>query len=138
MTTLDINHGTVTAYVNGGCRCDECRRANTDYRRQMRNGERAAAPITRLAEPRPFWFSFASCRPEYADRPLDEWVDMFFPTRGADLGPAREICAECPARDACADHALATSERHGVWGGTSEKDRRRLRRKLAQHTNPPA
>lgn len=87
-------------------------------------------------EPRPFWFAFASCRPEYADRPLDQWVDMFFPTRGADLGPAREICAECPARDACADHGLA--EHHGVWGGTSERERRRLRRKLAAHTNPAA
>lgn len=136
MTTLDVNHGTVTGYINHGCRCDDCRRANSDYRRQARNGERPSAPVARLAEPRPFWFSFASCRPEYADRPLDEWVDMFFPSRGQSNSEAREICAECPARDACADHGLA--EHHGVWGGTSERERRRLRRKLAQHTSPAA
>lgn len=136
MTTLDVNHGTATAYNRHGCRCAECVEARRLYMREYR-AERAAALVTlRPFQPRPFWFQFASCRPEYADRPLDQWVDMFFPTRGADLGPAREICAECPARDACADHALA--EKFGVWGGTSERERRRLRRKLTAHTNPPA
>lgn len=121
---------------NHGCRCADCRRANTDYRRQARNGERPAPVTLRAFEARPFWFSFASCRPEYADRPLDQWVDMFFPSRGQSNREAREICAECPARDACADHGL--DERHGVWGGTSEKERRRLRRKVTQHTSPAA
>ena len=135
MTATDINHGTATAYNRHGCRCAECVEARREYMREYRAG--LAEPVVgRLLEPRPFWFQFASCRPEYADRPLDQWVAMFFPTRGADLGPARDICAECPAKDACADHGLA--EKYGVWGGTSEKERRRLRRKLATHTSPAA
>lgn len=132
-----MNHGTVYGYVNLGCRCDDCRQANSDYRRKRRNNEMPPAPVVlRPFEPRPFWFQFASCRPEYADRPLDEWVAMFFPNDGRSNREAREICAECPARDACADHGLA--EQHGVWGGTSEKERRQLRRKLATHTSPAA
>lgn len=80
-----------------------------------------------FADPTPFWFQFASCRPEYADRPLDQWVDLFFP-RGESSREAKDICAECPAQEACAEHGLA--EKHGIWGGLSERERL-LRRKLA-------
>ena len=85
-----------------------------------------------FVEPTPLWHRFAACRPEYADRPLDQWVDMFFIERGGSLREARSICAECPAQQACADHGMA--EKHGMWGGLSERERRRLRRKAAQHT----
>ena len=85
---------------------------------------------------RPFWWTFAACAPQWADRPLDQWVDLWFPPGDAKSPEAVAICEECPARDACADHGLA--EKFGVWGGTSERERRRLRRKLAAHTNPPA
>lgn len=81
-----------------------------------------------LFEPRPFWFTFASCRPEYADRPLDQWVDMFFPARGASTAEAKAICAECPAQEACLDQAMRLGEKQGIWGATSERERRRLRR----------
>lgn len=87
-----------------------------------------------MFEPRPYWFTFAACRPEYADRPLDQWVDQFFPGRGEDTRPIKDICAECPAQEACAEHGLA--EKHGIWGGLSERERRRLRRKVNQHTPP--
>lgn len=73
------------------------------------------AGTARLVEPTPFWFQFASCRPEYADRPLDQWVDLFFPSRCESSREAKEICAECPAQEACLDHGMA--ERHGTWGG---------------------
>lgn len=126
MTT--ITHGTRACY-HRGCRCDDCRRANADYK-----ARHTPTPV-RLFEPRPPWMQFASCRPEYADRPLDQWVDLFFPTRGQSNAEARAICAECPARQACADHGLP--EHHGVWGGTSERQRRRLR-KTTQHTQPAA
>ena len=91
-------------------------------------------PTLRLVEPTPFWFRFAACRPEYADRPLDQWVDQFFPGRGEATAPIKAICAECPAQDACQDHGLM--EKFGIWGGTSERERRRLRRKVNQHTPP--
>lgn len=37
------------------------------------------------------------------------------------------MCAACPVRQDCLEQALATSERHGVWGGLSERERRRIR-----------
>ncbi|WP_349307611.1 WhiB family transcriptional regulator [Rhodococcus sp. IEGM 1351] len=41
---------------------------------------------------------------------------------------AKTLCAQCPVIDACRDHALTAGETYGVWGGTTEKDRRRGRR----------
>ncbi|MCO8127862.1 WhiB family transcriptional regulator [Acidimicrobiia bacterium EGI L10123] len=54
--------------------------------------------------------------------------DLFFPDRGESLEPAKRICSECVVRDECLEHALASGERFGVWGGTSERERRRIRR----------
>jgi WhiB family transcriptional regulator, redox-sensing transcriptional regulator len=54
--------------------------------------------------------------------------DVFFPDRGESLEPAKRICGECVVRDECLEHALANGERFGVWGGTSERERRRIRR----------
>ncbi len=47
---------------------------------------------------------------------------------------AKEICAECPVREPCLEYALGVREKHGVWGGLTERERRRLvrqRRKSA-------
>ncbi|MHB1762639.1 MAG: WhiB family transcriptional regulator [Acidimicrobiales bacterium] len=58
--------------------------------------------------------------------------DMFFPTRGADgatIAAAKAVCAECPVRSECLAWALR-HEKFGIWGGTSEKERRALRRQL--------
>ncbi len=54
--------------------------------------------------------------------------DMFFPTRGESSKPAKEVCKQCVVREACLDYALAIGEKHGVWGGLSERERRRIRR----------
>lgn len=54
--------------------------------------------------------------------------DLFFPDRGESLEPAKRVCRGCPVQVACLDHALAGNEKFGVWGGTSERERRRLRR----------
>jgi hypothetical protein len=40
-----INHGTTTAYANYGCRCDECRAANTAYQRDRRSRKAAGLPV---------------------------------------------------------------------------------------------
>lgn len=80
------------------------------------------------------WRSFAACRPDYADRPLDEWVAIFYPQRGESNSEAKAICSECPAIEACREWGIR-HEHHGVFGGLSERERR-LRRKLAQHTPP--
>jgi WhiB family redox-sensing transcriptional regulator len=52
----------------------------------------------------------------------------FFPARGRpDLEKkAKALCAGCPVRERCLEHALEQGEVFGVWGGTSEQERRRL------------
>ncbi|MDP1820231.1 MAG: WhiB family transcriptional regulator [Acidimicrobiales bacterium] len=50
----------------------------------------------------------------------------FFPSDGAGVELARKICAECPVREPCLEHALEQRIDHGVWGGCSERERRRI------------
>lgn len=66
------------------------------------------------------WMARASCRG------MDP--DLFFPARGESPQDAIAVCATCPVRRHCLDYALATGMKHGIWGGTSELQRRRLRR----------
>jgi WhiB family redox-sensing transcriptional regulator len=58
---------------------------------------------------------------------------MFFPSDGVGVEVARRICATCPVKEPCLEHALAHRIDHGVWGGASERERRRIlkRRRLA-------
>lgn len=78
--------------------------------------------MTALALSRPDleWQADAACRG--AD------PDLFFPERGESTREAKEICGICPVRRVCLEHALAHGERHGIWGATSERERRSLRR----------
>lgn len=57
----------------------------------------------------------------------------FFPSDGVGVDRARLICATCPVKVPCLEHALANRIDHGVWGGCSERERRRIlkRRRLA-------
>jgi WhiB family redox-sensing transcriptional regulator len=56
----------------------------------------------------------------------DQPPALFFPTDGTGVQTARRICATCPVSDARLDYALTRRIDHGVWGGTSERARRRL------------
>ena len=55
----------------------------------------------------------------------------FYPERGQPTEPARAVCARCAVRDDCRDFALTEQIKHGIWGGTTERERRRLRREHA-------
>lgn len=55
---------------------------------------------------------------------------VFFPERGADLSRAKAICRACDVQAECLAYALNNGETHGVWGGMSERQRRRLRRPI--------
>jgi WhiB family redox-sensing transcriptional regulator len=60
---------------------------------------------------------------------------LFFPigTTGLALDQidaAKQVCTECPVMDQCLEFALATNQEAGVWGGTTEDERRRLRKGL--------
>jgi WhiB family transcriptional regulator, redox-sensing transcriptional regulator len=58
----------------------------------------------------------------------------FFPSDGVGVDVARRICADCPVQEECLAYALDYRIDHGVWGGTSERERRRiLRRRRATH-----
>lgn len=58
--------------------------------------------------------------------------DLFFPERGASTREAKEVCKGCVVRGECLEYALANGEKFGIWGGLSERERRRLRRQRAQ------
>jgi WhiB family transcriptional regulator, redox-sensing transcriptional regulator len=57
--------------------------------------------------------------------------DLFFPERGASTREAKEVCRGCVVRDDCLEYALDNGEKFGIWGGMSERERRRLRRARA-------
>lgn len=54
--------------------------------------------------------------------------EIFYPTDGASTAVAKAICRTCPVRAECLEYALTNGERFGVWGGRSERDRRKMRR----------
>jgi len=69
------------------------------------------------------WASYAACR--------DADANLFFSTVEADVTAALKICAGCPVQDECLDWALETRVRYGVWGGATERERRRMLRRTA-------
>lgn len=54
--------------------------------------------------------------------------DIFFPEKGGSTAPAMSVCNACPVRQQCLDYAIENDIRHGIWGGTSDNDRRRIAR----------
>jgi WhiB family transcriptional regulator, redox-sensing transcriptional regulator len=57
--------------------------------------------------------------------------DLFFPERGMSTREAKEVCRGCVVREDCLEYALANGEKFGIWGGLSERERRRIRRARA-------
>jgi len=58
--------------------------------------------------------------------------ELFFPSDGVGVDVARRVCGDCPVKAPCLEHALRNRIDHGVWGGCSERERRRIikRRRL--------
>lgn len=67
------------------------------------------------------WQQDAACR--------DTDPDLFFSTAEPDRAEALKLCGACPVRLECLEHALATREAYGIWGGTDEQERKRLVRR---------
>src|SRR5690625_1754410 len=57
--------------------------------------------------------------------------EAFFPEKGGSAREAKRICQSCEVRQQCLEYALANDERFGIWGGLSERERRRLKKGLA-------
>src|SRR5215204_4736047 len=55
--------------------------------------------------------------------------EAFFPEKGGSTREAKKICTGCEVKAQCLEYALANDERFGIWGGLSERERRRLRRR---------
>ncbi len=78
----------------------------------------------------PDWQSKANC--------LGVDPDLFFPERGASTKEAKGVCKGCVVRDDCLEYALANGEKFGIWGGMSERERRRIRRARAIAARRPS
>lgn len=61
---------------------------------------------------------------------------VFFPSDGVGVEIAKKICSGCPVRSQCLDYALELRVDHGVWGGESERQRRRML-KVRRHAAAP-
>ncbi|KQS73407.1 transcription factor WhiB [Modestobacter sp. Leaf380] len=55
--------------------------------------------------------------------------EAFFPEKGGSTREAKKICTGCEVKLECLEYALGKDERFGIWGGLSERERRRLRRR---------
>jgi WhiB family redox-sensing transcriptional regulator len=55
--------------------------------------------------------------------------EAFFPEKGGSTRDAKKICASCEVRMHCLEYALENDERFGIWGGLSERERRKLRKR---------
>ena len=64
------------------------------------------------------WMRDGNCR--------DYPPSVFFPSDGVGVDVARKICATCPVVATCKEYALVNRIDHGVWGGCSERERRRI------------
>lgn len=65
------------------------------------------------------WQDLAEC--QYTD------PELFFPEKGNPSGEAKQVCRSCLVRPECLEYALGNGERFGIWGGTSERERRRIK-----------
>ena len=75
-----------------------------------------------ILEERP-WAVFAACR--------DANPDLFFATTRDEVEAALALCDICTVREDCLEYALEARERFGIWGGSTDKQRRKLLRRSA-------
>lgn len=82
------------------------------------HGRRLRLPVPQRDEG---WRKRAACRG------LDPAI--FYPVDDEDAAEAKAVCGRCPVREPCLEHALVARELLGVWGGLTERERRRLLRR---------
>lgn len=56
--------------------------------------------------------------------------EAFFPEKGGSTREAKKVCTSCEVRAECLEYALANDERFGIWGGLSERERRKIKRRV--------
>ncbi len=123
MTGLHMPEGGVVLSANGeggSSGSGEITRTSPDV-----SGALGSSAVSDTIEPADAkgWQDFANC--------LGVDPDLFFPERGASTREAKECCKGCVVREDCLEYALANGEKFGIWGGLSERERRRIRRQRA-------
>lgn len=58
-------------------------------------------------------------------------LDTHYPAEAQDHSLAKRICARCPVRAECLEHALATNEHEGIWGGLTPRQWAKIKRERA-------
>ena len=83
-----------------------------------------------LLVPNDFDDLFDAVEEQWQDRALCAQTDpeAFFPEKGGSTREAKRICQGCEVKSECLEYALHNDERFGIWGGLSERERRRLKR----------
>lgn len=69
------------------------------------------------------WMAYGRC----AEADPDAW----FPEKGGSVRDPKQICRGCEVREKCLEYAIEHDERFGIWGGLSERERRKLRQERA-------
>lgn len=95
--------------------------------RLMERGDPQVAELDIFAD----LFEFGDEEQEWQERALCAQTDpeAFFPEKGGSTREAKRICAGCEVRSECLEYALEHDERFGIWGGLSERERRKLKRR---------
>lgn len=93
-------------------------------------GAAAERPGHLSVVPDAFTDLFDAVEDEWQDRALCAQTDpeAFFPEKGGSTREAKRICQGCEVKADCLEYALHNDERFGIWGGMSERERRRLKR----------
>ncbi|MEJ5919216.1 MULTISPECIES: WhiB family transcriptional regulator [unclassified Corynebacterium] len=103
-------------------------------------GESHVNEATAVNQPRPLaeWADDLSGLFEAVDQDWQEQAlcaqtdpEAFFPEKGGSTREAKRICRACGVRDECLEFALENDERFGIWGGLSERERRRLKKQIS-------
>ncbi|WP_082634401.1 WhiB family transcriptional regulator [Arthrobacter alpinus] len=87
----------------------------------------------------PIWIGLGTRRDDFSDEGELGWQtdalcaqtdpEAFFPEKGGSTRDAKKVCGACNVKAQCLEYALANDERFGIWGGLSERERRRLRKR---------
>lgn len=103
-----------------------CRNCGTQHETRSSHGPDRCQNCSSLTPPTyqpPGWMASALC----AQADPDAW----YPDKGDNIRAAKELCRRCPVRVPCLELALERTEPHGLWGGLTPRERRKIRRGAA-------
>ncbi|RAN76474.1 transcription factor WhiB [Bacillus sp. SRB_336] len=103
------------------------------------DGAGSGAATALQGAPVPVWIGFRPGLDDFSDEGELGWQtdalcaqtdpEAFFPEKGGSTRDAKKVCGACNVKAQCLEYALANDERFGIWGGLSERERRRLRKR---------